>query len=448
MNYNSLYIKYKNKYKILQNNQYGGGTYTHIKDNEYIINCIGDSIVFYKYLHHDKSDIGCELMYSKKTPIHSKVVSVTLIKSDIRGAKNINLYVNGMYASIQQMKKVLPGWIYRIYIDCTIFADEYMKNIIKELNKNIYVQFVVFECTDYIDTDGVHKGLFGTISRYLSIIDPDVDYSVIRNIRSPIIKEDVCNIEHWISNSDKLYHIFYGNDYMFEPKSEFYSYIIKYLMNLMNKYSHDYIIGVERVLATWSAKKDSNNINIWKNMLEQINNIKKTIKIDKIYSYGIDEAILTLTFYELELIIPIKKEYGFFPLFEKVYLTPFTYNPNYKTIIKNMLLFKINNEEVIDNELIDRYDKYVLRNGCRDFSLEKLLSDDLKKIFENSTNVEVMLKQVNNLLYKSKPLPIINTTESDNFISNTHELVDYPISPITPEPVDYPISPITPEPVD
>ena len=162
-----------------------------------------------------------------------KVCSLGLFRPKVRNLRYQEYYDGLMrYAEgFHKIFKLEKGWILRIYIDSSLFSEDYKyvdfsdekqwngkleseswKELVESLKSKNGIQFVEFTVEDFQEDKDYHLGYFGTIARFFSMGDPDVSASIMRDIDSNVIESDLQNIEHWIQ-SGSLMHFYYSEYY-------------------------------------------------------------------------------------------------------------------------------------------------------------------------------------------------------------------------------------------
>ena len=118
-----------------------------------------------------------EIDYSKKI----NIVSTVFFKMKDSGYKPFSRYLMGVQYLANVIKKTLPNFSLRLFIDDTIYSDA---NIMDRLNKIKGIQLVHYSCPNFI-VNGFHRGTFGTLVRFFPMFDfknNDANYVIITDI--------------------------------------------------------------------------------------------------------------------------------------------------------------------------------------------------------------------------------------------------------------------------
>ena len=126
------------------------------------------------------------------------------------------------------MYNIEDNWILRIYIDDSLFSKDYIyddgtapdleedkslwdgnfedkkwKELLFKIKKHSFIQIVTYACETFKDPNNkdYHFGYFGSVARYLSIFDEDVEVSIFRDINKSINTRDRDSIEDFIESS-------------------------------------------------------------------------------------------------------------------------------------------------------------------------------------------------------------------------------------------------------
>lgn len=170
-----------------------------------------------------------------------KVCSVSLFRPKVRNRRYQQYYDGLVKYSVEFPKifKINDGYILRLYIDASLKSDDYTyddtnpqmikrwdgklesekwKELLDNLTKNASIQIVEYnfpklKLEDNPKSD-YHKGYIGTISRFFSFVDPDVEFTFVRDIDSNVIEADLNSIEEFRSSPYGMHIYLFG----YEPK--------------------------------------------------------------------------------------------------------------------------------------------------------------------------------------------------------------------------------------
>ena len=159
-----------------------------------------------------------------------KVCSLSLFRPYIRN-KKYKSYYYGMLNYVEDFYKVYTlddKWILRIYIDDSLFSKDYIyddgtipnlndedslwennfedkkwKELLYEIKKHSFIQIVKYSCNKFKDpiNKDYHFGYFGSVARYLSIFDEDIEVSIFRDVNKSINTRDRDSIEDFLESS-------------------------------------------------------------------------------------------------------------------------------------------------------------------------------------------------------------------------------------------------------
>ena len=258
-----------------------------------------------------------------------KVYSVSIFRPKIRN-KRFAEYIKGLFNIIDTFTKIyLPedGWILRIYTDQSLLSSNYKYDDdsdvnswngktenyawvdgISKIQERKNVQLVKYDFESFKDpTDSeYHIGYFGTVVRFMSMFDTDVELSVFRDINKIPTTYDKNIIDQWIQ-SGSLFHFYINSTYQpmhfiyYKQKLTTY---IKY-RDSINTLSAGLLAGF------WSVRHISDNV-LFDNIIENVkcecttdeSFMQKCFKIigmrgyaGKKLQYGIDEIVLNNSIY-------------------------------------------------------------------------------------------------------------------------------------------------------
>ena len=190
-------------------------------------------------------------------------------------------YYEGMLNYIKEFPEVYSikdNWILRIYIDNSLFSKDYIyddgtvpnlndedslwdgdfedkkwKELLFKIKKHSFIQIVKYSCETFKDLNNkdYHFGYFGSVARYLSIFDEDVEVSIFRDIDKSINTRDRDSVEDFIESSYSQ-HSYKSNNYSPDHYIHLVSHHKKYRANYKTR-TKRYEIGV-MFGGLWSSK--------------------------------------------------------------------------------------------------------------------------------------------------------------------------------------------------
>lgn len=106
--------------------------------------------------------IETTLLYAgPETSKHTKLFSVCLFRMK-RSYQKFNNYLGFCVRTIGEVKRIMPDWTMRIYIDESVKEPE-----IRQLLAD-HVEIMLYKCEPFWDAEsGTHEGVFGTFMRFL-----------------------------------------------------------------------------------------------------------------------------------------------------------------------------------------------------------------------------------------------------------------------------------------
>jgi len=263
-----------------------------------------------------------------------KVCSTSLFRPVVRNTR-YKEYYNGIFIYLDSFSKFYPltdGWILRVYIDASLFSNDYSysnnsnikswdgdyesvkwRQCVEKLKEARNVQIIRYECPQFKDPahPDYHLGYFGSIARFFSMFDSDVDITIFRNLNKNVLECDKLSVYHWIQ-TDKKFHVYTSETY----RPPHFSYYLGRLEVVDEKYTHiktgnkKYIESAKKLRSSmlaglWGARH-VNDLGLWNMMVEdlfcEMNVDKKSVEkcfdennsgfAGKDLRYGIDEIIL------------------------------------------------------------------------------------------------------------------------------------------------------------
>ena len=256
----------------------------------------------------------CFFTFNKPTPPKSNIVSTSIFKANpLNDPNKLNLYLNGIENEAESLPEVLPGWIYRIYIDQSFYnydaTDKYssrFKKIIQKIEKLPHVQIVQFNYPEFSDEKNTHLKTFGSFIRFHAAFDLCANFTIFRNCRNPITEHDAEWIDKWMQ-TDKPIMLYYTP---YRPQESDVG--AKYLQMKREKPEEitNLVYG-----GLWGAHAPLPK-EIWKNMIL----FMKKIKDGPVF--GTDESVLTDALYlagllNEELCFPVEIKFDLITTFPK-----------------------------------------------------------------------------------------------------------------------------------
>jgi len=288
----------------------------------------------------------------KETP-KLKVCSLSLFRPETRNQRQKE-YKDGILRYLKDFSEVFPfreRWILRIYYDDSLFTADYnykieegpskdqilkgdgteaayWEELFTELIKHENVQLAKFSCLDFQPKPGrlaystnagkIHQGYFGTIARFFSIFDPDVELSIFRDADSNVILPDKNSIDYWAKEPQLAHaymrpsHIRPHHRCMWDPwltKKLREKYTTKKI-DIMKKSAepNEYKDAIELYKASgqllagmWACKYvgSIDNPNQWWNAIYHGLHSDVVAKCTPDFAYGIDEVLLNTTIKDL-----------------------------------------------------------------------------------------------------------------------------------------------------
>lgn len=334
--------------------------------------------------------------------------------------KSIDNYYNGLRNLVDKIPYMFKNFYLRIYFDNSIIKPKYdseiiNKEIIKKwiplinkLKKIDYIQLIKYEHPDFIINNGLnHKGLFGTLIRFLPLFNTN------QKIKNIIITDIDINTKY-LKMLKSTYIQMIGSKSQFHFNTRHCYYTSKRFVNSEKNLDVKYKPEINyRIMAgmmiskiTFPFKLFNNFVNCLTNLnsdkcnyIKQFSNFK-TKKYKKEYGilyYGIDEFFLNTTFLKYIL----KNKINFSVSIENDFIRPL-WNNHYLDIIekgisdKNLVYFYKNIMGKYYNENKSLAENYkIFDNIVYDVIYKK--SDDKKKIEDLNKIFNNTKKFLNNL---------------------------------------------------
>lgn len=307
--------------------------------------------------------------YTEPTDNYNIVSSVIFRLED--NYKPMNEYYNKLEKFIKIFKETFVGFYFRIYFDNSIIKhtdnklineeiDTIWRPLLIKLKKLSFVQLCWYEHKDFLKSKNFHKGVFGTIIRFIPIFD----YEFNNNIDIIIISD--VDVNHKYLNYtkksltyciDNKLRFFFRTSYC--KHSSGYHTVTAKLVNtwlrvmagtvIINKFKFPIKIIDLFFNQLYTKNYDEHLLNFI-NLKEFSIHTHKT-KTELIFKYGIDEVF---SMYLLEYIINNKIIFGYVsqkdidsPIYfwaKKNNMLKDENNPKYKEILKHLLKHHYNEE--------------------------------------------------------------------------------------------------------
>lgn len=219
--------------------------------------------------------------------------------------RSLDKYLDGISIIVNHLKKKMPDFTLRLFIDRSIYDDSKIMDI---LNKIDGLEMVVYHCFDFVRDEIYHVGLFGTIVRMFPVFDfenndanliliNDID---IENQENIIHTEPVFNI---LKKNHKLNKLTLFNIGTLSSASRIYFNIhnkLEYLYHdHINVYTlTDKICSIQRLpheLITSFLKETLSHKSTFYSFYEYYKNTTHITKEMEQYIYGVDEYFINKT---------------------------------------------------------------------------------------------------------------------------------------------------------
>lgn len=337
------------------------------------------------------------------------IVSTVFFKLRKGGYKDFSMYVNGLSNLNNYVKKSLPSFTIRLFIDKSIYHD---KEIMDKINNFEKVEPVLYYCNGFANRN-YHIGVFGTLVRFFPMFDfenndaktvfiADIDFKKNGNSETIIVKESY-EILKKTQNYSNLY-LFMNATFphplskgVFFRKGLFIPYSIAPFFQSNKKMPC-------RILSDFMKKVNSSKYLLSNYMSIKRFSDEKNTRCDENICYGVDEYFL---FHDLiDYLIENKLSFGVGYNYQIQY--PFYYHIKYlpeSEEIKQKLLIMIN--------FINGEDQLTNRSNTLSEKFEKI--DNLLYNTKNTNSDEVnkMVIRIYSLyyyLYKANIFDVIPKT--------------------------------------
>jgi hypothetical protein len=205
--------------------------------------------------------------------------------------KNFQKYVDGLKGWKEYIKR-FPDSQLQLFVDKAVAEDPDIQPVIDELNARV----IMFECPDFLRSDGYHIGLFGTMLRFFPMFDINTHPFKVAHISE--LEPDRNHIENFKSFDEvskmKGISLMYESTHLFESEfkgRELMSDGLPYPWISAGKFS-----AMEKIPFTmWS--KFANDVKHGKEWLSPTGRVKpKTTTEHGEYYYGVDEFFLNYVY--------------------------------------------------------------------------------------------------------------------------------------------------------
>jgi hypothetical protein len=293
--------------------------------------------------------------YSKKI----KIVSTVFFKMKDSGYKPFSRYMMGIKYLANTIKKLLPDFVLRLFIDDTIYRDS---NIMDYLNNIKDIQLVHYSCQNFI-ANGFHRGTFGTLVRFFPMFDfknNDADHVIITDIdwhndRNVENRMRIIRTYNNLKKNKKLNNLHVFIDSSFTHMGKLYTYLKKLKMIAPMIIAAEILSTVKtnhKILETYLLELDKTN-KICSNYSQDIDYLCKKSK-NKKFVFGIDEYFLNNVF--IQYLEENKLEFGI-----RIHFT--MTNIIYYKLFKNYDTNKLSDElSEKDKIILKKFFNYILKD--------------------------------------------------------------------------------------
>ncbi len=118
-----------------------------------------------------------------------------------------------------------PNFYLRLYYDSSVFKVKIYKKLFELMKNHKKIQLVEYRCEDFVTNKNVHMDLFGTLTRFYSIFDPDsknMEYCIIIDVDNDYgeaflkVFDEFKKSEKLIYGVQKITQIpFHSNDFIY-----------------------------------------------------------------------------------------------------------------------------------------------------------------------------------------------------------------------------------------
>ena len=290
------------------------------------------------------------------------VISASLFKMK-NSYRNFNEYINKF---LLWLPKIPNNSYVRLYVDNTVFDSNLFKEILSDFKyKNL--EIILYECEEYLDSEGFHDGTFGTIIRFIPLFQKpkNVKYIWVTDLDMPIKILNYKNIKLMLQKNAKI--LYYSKACYNKPWSK----------------DLTYPIGANRIIMNSKINLDYKNFTRFLN--DVLKNKYKTVfnEIKKKYdtaTTGMKRKIEDVKYFP----------YGFDELFCNKYLLPVF--ENYKrVIIFDIGLISFVDEGVTKIEKLGKYKGLYFKSWATNMSVSeyKYLTSVNNDIYEAVKEIEL-----------------------------------------------------------
>lgn len=123
---------------------------------------------------------------SKVDP-HLKVIAFSMFRPADGKNDKAYKYADGALGYAQLAARIFPDWVIRVYYDRSLYDRDEIhiwEPVLEQLKRQKNVQLVEFTCPRFMIDTRHHIGLFGTVTRFMSLLDSDVGVLALRDIEN------------------------------------------------------------------------------------------------------------------------------------------------------------------------------------------------------------------------------------------------------------------------
>lgn len=305
--------------------------------------------------------MSCNISIIKEYNNRNKnIISISLFKIK-NSHRKFEVYINGLNKMIEIKNKLLSNFSIVLFIDDSIYMDNYEFNKIKNMDVSIYH----YDCPDFKNKEGVHEELFGMMIRYIPIFTKNFnsDIVIIMDADSPNLlygaKESLVSLYKFKLIKKKFFHYITGFASFIEIEWKRDDHILPILgekiitnLKLPSNLLYDYL----NFLLTNDNKTHSKfNKQLFGKCLKL--NTDNTVEINKCkyvkYAYGIDEYFFNNNVINYLLI-------------NNIQITCFEHYSIY-SLLTGSYIYNTTNQNVELNKLLN----YILYNNSIDLKFKK-----------------------------------------------------------------------------
>jgi hypothetical protein len=290
------------------------------------------------------------------------VISASLFKMK-NSYRDFNVYVNYLLLWIPHIPR---NSYVRLYIDNTVLNSNLFKELLDE-EKFPHLEIILYECEEYLDSEGYHDGTFGTMIRFVPLFQKpkNVKYIWVTDVDMPIKILNYKNIKLMLQKNAKV--LYYSKACYNKPWSK----------------DLTYPIGANRIIMSSKINLDYKNFTRFLN--DVLKNKYKTIfnEIKKKYdtaTIGMKRKMEDVKYFP----------YGFDELFCNKYLLPVF--ENYKRVIVfDIGLISFVDEGITKIEKLGKYKGLYFKSWATNMNVSeyKYLNSVNNDIYEAVKDIEL-----------------------------------------------------------